>query len=50
MMKKFFAIAAALLTFSGVFAAEIVPTRRTNWSEKFALYLPNRILDILKLT
>ena len=49
MMKKFFAIAAALLTFSGVFAAEIVPNRRTNWGEKFALYLPNRILGILDI-
>ncbi|MBE6356371.1 MAG: hypothetical protein E7058_04565 [Lentisphaerae bacterium] len=48
-MKKFFAIAIAMLTFSGAFAAEIVPSKRTNWGEKFALYLPNRILDILDI-
>ena len=48
-MKKFFAIAAALLTFTGVFAGEIVPSKQTDWAEKFALYLPNRLLDALDI-
>jgi hypothetical protein len=48
-MKKFFAVLAACFAVSGVMAAEIVPDRNTNWGEKFALYLPNRVLDALDL-
>ena len=48
-MKKFFAILAACIAVSGVHAAEMIPDRNTNWGEKFALYLPNRVLDILDI-
>lgn len=48
-MKKFFAVLALCLCASGVMAAEMVPDRNTNWGEKFALYLPNRVLDALDL-
>ncbi|MBR2624815.1 MAG: hypothetical protein IKD23_00285 [Lentisphaeria bacterium] len=48
-MKKFFAIAALMLAFSGAYAGEVVPGKETNWGEKIALYLPNRILDALDL-
>lgn len=48
-MKKLFAVLAACFAVSGVYAGEIVPGRDTNWGEKFALYLPNRVLDILDI-
>ena len=48
-MKKFFAVMAALMMIFTLAADEMVPGRRTNWSEKIALYLPNRILDLLDI-
>ena len=48
-MKKFFAVLALSFAVSGVYAAEMVPGERTNWGEKIALYLPNRILDALDM-
>lgn len=48
-MKKFFAVMAALMMIFTLAADEMVPNRRTNWSEKIALYLPNRILDLLDI-
>ena len=48
-MKKFFAVMAALMMIFTLAADEMVPGRRTNWGEKIALYLPNRILDLLDI-
>ena len=48
-MKKFFAVLALCCCFSGAMAAEMIPNRQTNWPEKFALYLPNRVLDALDM-
>ena len=48
-MKKIFAVLAACLSLSGAAAAEVIPDRDTNWGEKFALYLPNRLLDALDM-
>lgn len=48
-MKKLLVILAACLMFSGLSAGEMVPNKRTNWSEKIALYLPNRVLDLLDI-
>ena len=48
-MKKFFVLLAICFATSGLYAAEMVPDRQTNWGEKIALYLPNRILDVLDL-
>ncbi|MBO5668130.1 MAG: hypothetical protein J6S43_03295 [Lentisphaeria bacterium] len=48
-MKKLLMILTFCLCFSGVNAAGMVPDRNTNWGEKLALYLPNRLLDALDL-
>ena len=48
-MKKFLAIIAAIFVAGSISAAEVVPGNRTNWSEKFALYIPNRLLDALDM-
>lgn len=48
-MKKFFAILAVISAVSGLHAGEMVPTQNTNWGEKLALYLPNRIMDALDM-
>lgn len=48
-MKKLLAVLVLCLTFSGVSAAEVIPDKDTRWGEKFALYLPNRLLDILDM-
>ena len=48
-MKKFFALLVICFAVSGLYAAEMIPDKRTNWGEKIALYLPNRILDALDM-
>lgn len=48
-MKKFFAVLALMLAVSGAYADGVFPDQETNWGEKIALYLPNRILDILDI-
>ena len=48
-MKKFFVLLAICFATSGLYAAEMIPDKQTNWGEKIALYLPNRILDALDM-
>lgn len=48
-MKKLLVILMFCLAFSGVARADMVPGRDTNWGEKLALYIPNRLLDALDL-
>lgn len=54
-MKKFFALLSVCASICGVCAGEVLPyngegsVKDVNWAEKFALYLPNRVMDALDM-